>query len=93
MDETISQLEARGFTHLQRACDADGCPRLMSEISFARIRELRPRWMLSAMTVADVRAKMPCKRCGNRMVSLKPVDRRDEMERLKKHTYPDFKRP
>ena len=92
MADTISVLEARGFTHLQRFCGAEGCPPLMSEISFARLRELRPRWMLSAMTIDDVRAKMPCKRCGSRQVSLKAVDRRAEEARLAAHSYPDHSR-
>lgn len=90
MADTISILEARGFTHLQRSCEAPGCPPLMSEISFARIRELRPRWMLSAMTVDEVRAKMPCKRCGSRSLSLTPVDRRAEAAARRAHSYPDY---
>jgi hypothetical protein len=93
MAETISQLEASGFTHLMLACDNPDCrPAVMREMSFARIRELKPRWMVSAMTLEDLQAKMPCKRCGSRTIDMTPVDRRTETARLSAHSYPDYSR-
>jgi hypothetical protein len=90
--QTVSQLQIAGFTHLQRTCDTPDCPSVMAEISFDQIRAMRPRWLVSAMTVDDLQAKMPCKRCGSRKLSLSPVDRRSEAERLGKHSYPDYGR-
>ncbi len=90
MPPTIASLKSQGFTHIIRACDSPGCPAMMSQISFDRIKELRPGWDLDAMTIDDLRNKMPCKRCRGRL-SLEPVDRRAEEARLGAHSYPEYK--
>jgi hypothetical protein len=75
-DKTISQLEAERFTHIECECRNPAC-RNNVWYPFKLIREERPRLMLSAMTIAELGARMPCGKCGGRDVLYKPVRQED----------------
>lgn len=61
-DKTISVLEAQGYTHIRCICRCRHCV----DYPFVLIRKERPRMMLSAMTLAELAAKMRCEKCGAR---------------------------
>ncbi len=56
---TISQLEAAGFPWIAAEC----CKGTVW-VPFRMIREQHPRWLVSAMTLDEVGAKLKCDRCG-----------------------------
>jgi hypothetical protein len=68
-EQTISQLEAERYTAI--LCECRACRNRVA-YPFRLIRMERPRLMLSAMTIPDLGAKMPCGKCGSRDVIYRP---------------------
>jgi hypothetical protein len=58
---TISQLESEGYQWI----GAEWCKGSVW-VPFRMIREAHPHWLLSAMTLDEVGAKLRCDRCGKR---------------------------
>jgi hypothetical protein len=64
-EKTISQLEGKGYTHIECECRDPSC-RNCVWYPLKLIRQERPRWMISAMTPAELGAKMRCGKCGGK---------------------------
>jgi hypothetical protein len=71
MTKTISQLEVEGYTAILCECRDPKCRNRVA-YPFKLIRNERPKLMLSAMTIDELGAKMPCGKCGSRDVAYRP---------------------
>jgi hypothetical protein len=69
-DKTISQLEGERYTHIECECRNPAC-RNSVWYPFKLIRQERPRLIISAMTIAELGAKMRCGKCGGKDVLYK----------------------
>jgi hypothetical protein len=58
---TISQLEAAGHQWIGAECCKG-----TTWVPFRMIREAHPDWLLSAMTLDEVGARLRCEACGKR---------------------------
>jgi hypothetical protein len=65
-DKTISQLEGEGYTHIECEYRNPAC-RDNVWYPFKLIRQERPRLMISAMTIAELGAKMLAENAAGRM--------------------------
>jgi hypothetical protein len=70
-DKTISELEAEHYTAILCECRDPACRNRVA-YPFKLIRLERPRLLLSAMTIAELGARMPCGKCGGRNVGYQP---------------------
>lgn len=73
---TISQLEAEHYTAILCECRNPACRNRVG-YPFKMIRKDRPRLMLSAMTIAELGARMPCGKCGSRDVAYRACRQSD----------------